>query len=340
MFERIAAVAWRQHGAFTTGQATDAGITRTWLSRAAADGRIERRRRGVYVLSAAPRTWRQDLMVEVLAAGDGALATGDAAGALWCPEIEPPRIPVVVVGHGSSRRSSSSSRVVRARDLHLAKPGVVDGIPTVGVARAIARRSDRSVGRCGRRPYQRLSAPPADVVRRAGRRTARPRPERTAGDRDVPRRARADDRRSARLGVRASRPARSWTCGCAGAAAPPRRPVRGRSSDRTRPGVAGSPDRPRTRRPGPRRSHADRSAGSSAGPTARSPRVDDPTVHVGGLPGGPLGDGRRDPGPGDVPAVPRRLRCVSATHPPRKRDRGADQALTKAARRPWRFLAA
>lgn len=137
MFERIAAVAWRQHGAFTTGQATDAGITRTWLSRAAADGRIERRRRGVYVLSAAPRTWRQDLMVEVLAAGDGALATGDAAGALWCPEIEPPRIPIVVVGHASSRRSSSSSRVIRARDLHLAKPGVVDGIPTVGVARAL-----------------------------------------------------------------------------------------------------------------------------------------------------------------------------------------------------------
>ncbi|MDE0804152.1 MAG: type IV toxin-antitoxin system AbiEi family antitoxin domain-containing protein [Acidimicrobiales bacterium] len=146
MFERIAAIAWRQHGAFSTTQAREVGVSETWLSRAAADGRLERRCRGVYVLAAAPATWRQRLMVEVLAAGEGALATGDSALALWCPEIEHPARPVVATPITSGRRTSPSSRVIRSLDLCLAKPGVVDGIPTVGVARALLDASmDRSV---------------------------------------------------------------------------------------------------------------------------------------------------------------------------------------------------
>lgn len=137
MFDRLISLAWQQQGALTTVQAAGVGVHASSLSRAVSDGRLERRRRSVYALAAAPRTWRQDLVVEVLAAGPGALATGDSGLALWCPEIEPARRPVVAAPVDTSRRSSSSSRVIRSSDLSIAKPGVVDGVPVVGVARAL-----------------------------------------------------------------------------------------------------------------------------------------------------------------------------------------------------------
>lgn len=143
MFHLVAEIAWRQHGAFTTAQAFDVGVSASWLSRAFADGSLRRPRRGVYVLAAAPRTWRQDLVVEVLAAGRGALATGESGLALWCPELTAPRLPVVAVSDSSGRRASSSRRLLRLGDLDLANGGVVDGVPVVSVARALL---DASIG--------------------------------------------------------------------------------------------------------------------------------------------------------------------------------------------------
>ena len=107
------------------------------LSRCVADGRLVRRRPSVYVLPSAPKTWRQDLVVEVLSVGPGALATGDSALALWCPELEPPARPVVATHARTGSRTSRSRRVITSTDLDLAKPGVVDGVPVVGVARAL-----------------------------------------------------------------------------------------------------------------------------------------------------------------------------------------------------------
>lgn len=98
---------------------------------------------GVYALTAAPVTARQVLMVQVLAAGREALATGDSSLALWCPELAFPRTPVVAVPVGCGRRTRDAV-LRRSSDLDLANPGVVDGVPTVGVARALL---DASVGR-------------------------------------------------------------------------------------------------------------------------------------------------------------------------------------------------
>ncbi len=144
MFHLVAAIAWRQHGAFTFEQALAAGASSSWLGRAAEAGTIERRRLGVYAIAGTPRTVAQQLMVEVLGGGRGALATGDSALALWCPELDAPRQPVVAVARRGGRRTSRTCRLIRSSDLHLANPGVLDGVPVVGVARALL---DASIGR-------------------------------------------------------------------------------------------------------------------------------------------------------------------------------------------------
>jgi hypothetical protein len=80
---KIAAVTGCEYALITRRQALEAG-----LSRAAIKRRVDNRewapvRRGVFRVSAAPRSWRQRLLAAVLAAGDGAVAGGRSAPALW-----------------------------------------------------------------------------------------------------------------------------------------------------------------------------------------------------------------------------------------------------------------
>ncbi len=130
------ALARRQHAAFVQAQAAAFGIGSASLTRLCRDGIVERTSPRIYVLAGAPRTRRQELVGHVLAAGEGALATGDSGLALWCPEMHLPLEPDIVVAK-SCRYRPVGVRVRRSGDLHLAKPGQVDGIPVVGVARAL-----------------------------------------------------------------------------------------------------------------------------------------------------------------------------------------------------------
>lgn len=143
MWPVVCELAWRQHAAFSAAQAVERGVSRSWLHRHLTEGRRLRRAPAVYALSGAPKTRRQDLIVHVLAAGDGALATGDSALGLWCPELVLPSRPVLVVPRWCGYRATGAT-VRRSTDLDLAVPGMVDGIPVVGVARALL---DASVGR-------------------------------------------------------------------------------------------------------------------------------------------------------------------------------------------------
>lgn len=154
MLDVVTALAWPQHGTLSVQQAQEAGITRSWISNQCRTGALRRQGRGVYVLSAAPSTARQRLMVEVLACGRGALATSDSALALWCPELPFPCTPVLAVPVGCGRRTQSAV-LRRSSDLHLSNPGIVDGIPTVGVARALL---DSSVGRSPDEVLRRIDA--------------------------------------------------------------------------------------------------------------------------------------------------------------------------------------
>lgn len=136
MYETVAGIAWSQHGAFSTSQVEQRGIHRSWVSRHASKGTIVERAPAVYALAVARQTARQDLMVHVLAAGDEARATSASALALWTPELVLPVRPEIAAPRSCGYRTDRAI-IHRSRDLHLARPGVVDGIPVVGVARAL-----------------------------------------------------------------------------------------------------------------------------------------------------------------------------------------------------------
>lgn len=143
MLQTVMALAWRQHGAFSVTQAEALGATRSWISRACARGTIVRRAPAVYVLAGTDDTARQRHMVQVLAAGEGSMVTADSSLGFWCDEIELPRLPQVVVPRSCGYRTEAAT-IWRSSDLHLAKPTVLDGVPSVGIARALL---DASMGR-------------------------------------------------------------------------------------------------------------------------------------------------------------------------------------------------
>jgi len=147
-------LAWGQHGAFSTEQAEQRGVDRSFLTRAVHRRVLHRRAPAVYTLAAAPETARQDLVVHVLAAGHGAFAAADSALGLWCRELVLPRKPEIVVPRDCGYRSRQAV-IRRSTDLHLANAGTVDGIPVTGLARALL---DASVGRTPEEVLRRIDA--------------------------------------------------------------------------------------------------------------------------------------------------------------------------------------
>ena len=129
-------LAARQHSVFHRNQAVECGLTDRQLWRLIDDGVIERACRSVYRLTGSQRTWRQRLMIAVLAAGPGAVVSGRAAAALWgIPgynegpvEVTQPRRP--------SRRykvaQEHSSRFLPAH--HVCE---IDGIPVMSIERTV-----------------------------------------------------------------------------------------------------------------------------------------------------------------------------------------------------------
>lgn len=81
--EAVAAVAGRQYGLFTLGQAVAAGLTRRQIEGGARRGRWERVHRAVYRCAGVPVTDEQRLLAAVLAAGPQAVASHRAAAWVW-----------------------------------------------------------------------------------------------------------------------------------------------------------------------------------------------------------------------------------------------------------------
>jgi very-short-patch-repair endonuclease len=130
----IAAVAARQHGAFTRTQALAEGFTPMMIRQRCTSGRWIVLHRGVYAIAGVPRTWRQDVMAAVLACGEGAAASGITAGVLWVL-TETPSVTVHVVA--ASRRRTRHGIVVHEGRLSRTDVRVVDGIPTTGPNRTL-----------------------------------------------------------------------------------------------------------------------------------------------------------------------------------------------------------
>jgi hypothetical protein len=79
----VAAIARKQHGAIARRQALAAGMTEDSIRARCRSGRWVRSRRGVFVFEGVAPTSRQAVMVAVLAAGPGAVASHLTAAELW-----------------------------------------------------------------------------------------------------------------------------------------------------------------------------------------------------------------------------------------------------------------
>lgn len=79
---RVAAIAARQHGVITTAQLTAAGVGPRGVAGRVGDGRLRRLHRGVFLVGPLTGPWTRE-MAAVLACGDGAVLSHQAAASLW-----------------------------------------------------------------------------------------------------------------------------------------------------------------------------------------------------------------------------------------------------------------
>jgi hypothetical protein len=132
----VARLAARQHGLVTTGQVRERGGTSSLVTRRCRAGHWQRIAPGVYRIGGAPATFSQRVMAAVLWAGPGAVASHRTAARLWglIPGLAVPVEVTVPLGRSLRRRGLV---VHRSRDLALAAPRTLDGVPVTGLARTL-----------------------------------------------------------------------------------------------------------------------------------------------------------------------------------------------------------
>lgn len=137
----VAAVAGRQHGAFSRAQAEECGVSDGTIARAVEAGAWRRRRPGVYTLASWPRTVEQRIWVVILAAGGPARARASRRTCVALHGVDGFRlgadgIDVCVIGR-------DRLPAIKAANLHLAAAvpdehlTVVRGVPCTTLARAL-----------------------------------------------------------------------------------------------------------------------------------------------------------------------------------------------------------
>lgn len=140
--KKLMNLAARQHSAFHRHQAAKCGVDEVDLRRLLRHGVIERAVRNVYRLTGSRRTWRQRLMIAVLAAGPGAAVSGRAALALL-------GVPGYKEGPVEVTQPRRPSRRYKVADEHSTRffperhVRVIDGIPVMCVERAVFDVSGR-----------------------------------------------------------------------------------------------------------------------------------------------------------------------------------------------------
>jgi len=172
----IAPIASRQHGAFHRSQALGAGFDYRAITRRIRSGRWLEAARYVYVLPGTPNTWRQKLMIAVLEAGSGTVASHRSAAALLrIPEFAEGPIHVTTKRGGAHRLTKGVLH--ETFWLPPEHTTVVDNIPCSSLARCIfqlagtehPRRVDRALNNSQRDLGLSLDRM-AEVVATVGRR--------------------------------------------------------------------------------------------------------------------------------------------------------------------------
>src|SRR5260370_892518 len=72
-----------QHGLLMHDQLSALGFSNDAIAGMVASGWLEKVERGLYLVAGAPRTWRQQLRAGVFSGGEQAVASHEAAAALW-----------------------------------------------------------------------------------------------------------------------------------------------------------------------------------------------------------------------------------------------------------------
>lgn len=130
----LAEIAACQHGVLSHAQLLDAGLSRSGIGRAAAEGRIHRVFRGAYALGHPGVRERGRLFAATLACGDGAVISHRSAAALMgLLDRGPASIDVIAPGWRGRRVDG-----IRRHDVRRPQPwetGTYDGIPCTSPAR-------------------------------------------------------------------------------------------------------------------------------------------------------------------------------------------------------------
>ena len=130
-----ATIAEDQLGLVARRQLIDRGISADSVDAAVRRGHLASAERGVYRLPGVPETFESRMRARLLAAGDGALYSHRTAAWLWRLLDAPDHHELSVPRH--CRPRAVAATVHRSRDLELAIPGLVRGLPVTGVGRTI-----------------------------------------------------------------------------------------------------------------------------------------------------------------------------------------------------------
>lgn len=139
----LAELARGQHSVFSGGQAVRRGISRKSLRSRVASGRLVRVDHDVFLIAGAPLTWQGKVLVAILGAGHGALASHRTAAALWGFDGYGRGVPEITVPRGQRFRRRDV-RVHSSTDLDRSGRRTRERIPVTDPSRTLldlARRT-------------------------------------------------------------------------------------------------------------------------------------------------------------------------------------------------------
>ncbi|MDR2114250.1 MAG: type IV toxin-antitoxin system AbiEi family antitoxin domain-containing protein [Bifidobacteriaceae bacterium] len=139
ILERLREVALDQHGLVTSGQAAEEGIPRQELVKLAARGRLERLKRGVYLVPQTPGGRYQNWALAVLWTGapEACLSHETALAAWEISDINPNQIHLTVGKQRRLRRSGGEQYIIHYQNLAPEQRTWFEQIPITNVATTI-----------------------------------------------------------------------------------------------------------------------------------------------------------------------------------------------------------
>lgn len=132
----IAHLAEQQHGLISINQLADLGASRALAARRVSSGYWQRDAPSVFRIGAAPISMEQRLMAATLSLGSNAMVSHRAAAWLW--GLRRTRQTPIEVSVPRQILANRRGMVLhRVRDLHLAAPTTINGIPVTGLVRTL-----------------------------------------------------------------------------------------------------------------------------------------------------------------------------------------------------------